>query len=117
MRSDWCRYRLRNGVTALEPTALVAVCVQNISVYTVYINIFCTRSASIVVGSRAVTREMNRNESDVFGMNFNPTLLPGCASKRTSKTDVLDFVEKPTLSGTAFPQFPSPLVQIPYRIV
>ena len=32
-------------MTAFEPTALLAERVQNISMYTVYIDMFCTRSA------------------------------------------------------------------------
>ena len=43
-------------VTAFEPTALLAERVQNISMYTVYIDMFCTRSAKSAVGSKAVTR-------------------------------------------------------------
>ena len=42
-------------VTAFEPTALLAERVQNISIYTVYIDMFCTRSAKSAVGSKAVT--------------------------------------------------------------
>ena len=43
------------GVTAFEPTALLAERVQNISIYTVYIDMFCTRSAKSAVSSKAVT--------------------------------------------------------------
>ena len=48
---------LRWGVTAFEPTALLADRVQNISIYTVYIDMFCTCSAKSAVGSKAVTRD------------------------------------------------------------
>ena len=44
-------------VTDFEPTALLAERVQNISMYTVYIDMFCTRSAKSAVGSKAVTRQ------------------------------------------------------------
>ena len=47
-------------VTAFEPTALLAERVQNISIQTVYIDIFCTRSAKSAVGSKAVTRFCTR---------------------------------------------------------
>ena len=46
----------KRWVTAFEPTALLAERVQNISIYTVYIDMFCTRSAKSAVGSKAVTR-------------------------------------------------------------
>ena len=36
-------------VTAFEPTALLAERVKNISIYTVYIDIFCTRSAKSAI--------------------------------------------------------------------
>ena len=42
-------------MTAFEQTALLAERVQNISIYTVYIDMFCTRSAKSAVGSKAVT--------------------------------------------------------------
>ena len=43
-------------VTALEPGAFFAERVQNISIYNVDIDIFCTRSAGRAVGSRAIAR-------------------------------------------------------------
>ena len=49
-------YLLAFRVTAFEPTALLAERVQNISMYTVYIDMFGTRSAKSAVGSKAVTR-------------------------------------------------------------
>ena len=49
------------NVTAFDPTALLAERVQNISVYTVYTDIFCTRSVKRPVGSRAVTRNVEES--------------------------------------------------------
>ena len=43
---------------SFKPTALLVERVQNISIYPVYIDIFCTRSAKRAVGSRAVTPSM-----------------------------------------------------------
>ena len=57
-------------VTAFEPTALLAERVQNISIYTVYIDMFCTRSAKSAVGSKAVTRV---RDSCIFLTIFRPT--------------------------------------------
>ena len=45
-------------MTAFEPAALLAERVQNISIYTVYIDMFCTRSAKSAVGLKAVTRNL-----------------------------------------------------------
>ena len=53
----------KSRVTAFEPTELLAERVQNISIYTVYIDMFCTRSAKSAVGSKAVT--LNRHNSCV----------------------------------------------------
>ena len=53
--STFSRTRTKYIYVHFEPTALLAERVQNISMYTVYIDMFCTRSAKSAVGSKAVT--------------------------------------------------------------
>ena len=52
LNNDFHTQIVSKRVTTFEPTALLAESVQNISIYTVYIDIFCTRSAKRGVGLR-----------------------------------------------------------------
>ena len=66
---------LDKRVTAFEPTALLAERVQNISMYTVYIDMFCTRSAESAVGSKAVTRINSNKYTHKKNLLYNRALF------------------------------------------